>query len=104
MQAHCGALSESGDQAFATRGGNALDGRVAHDGRAECVGHDQPAVLRDKRLGEILPDREEEGIAKGAVFLPFPVGAKIGNRAFNFDDGDAAVCSDGEYIGPASIA
>jgi hypothetical protein len=47
---------------------------------------------------------EQKGIAIGEVLLPLAVGAEVGERRLDLDDGDAALPVQPQYVGAATVA
>lgn len=75
--------------------------RVAEDLRPIGVSDDEAGVVGHNLGWDRFGDGEEKLVAMAPIVAPFLVGAKIGDRRFDFDDVDRAIFSEGHDIGPS---
>jgi len=75
----------------------------AQDRAAKGIRNDQAGVAGDQILRKIMPDREVEQVAIGAVFRPFCIAFKVSNGGLYLNDNDPTVRADGGDIGASTI-
>lgn len=78
--------------------------RLAKDGSAEWIGHDETAIAWNKLEREAVWHREVKAITKVAIFRPFAITAEIRYRRFDFDDDKLAIPPERQDVGAPPIS
>ena len=73
--------------------------RLADEGGAERVRHDQAGVRGENLARHLLCGGEGQPVAMGAIIHPLLVGAKIRNRGLDLDDPDFTLAVERDQIG-----